>query len=177
MPQVVVQEAGSPLMSLIRGHPNISAAWCNLVVHQPEIPREGMTRHLVILIHTHTVVEEADQKHCYPLQFRTTQTRKWRYTSLKIPLDEVYEAIKERGLLYIATLITKLPNRRDRGRYCKFHNTYGHTTTECRDLKIQIKDLVRNRYLDEFIYGTFPMVNSSDEGGRVIETWATSSLW
>ncbi|XP_024033525.1 uncharacterized protein LOC112095658 [Citrus clementina] len=79
-------------------------------------------------------------------------------------LDEVYEAIKDRGLLHLPTPITKLPNRRDRGRYCKFHGTHGHTTTECRDLKTQVEDLVRNRYLDEFMDGTFPMVATTDEG-------------
>ena len=38
------------------------------------------------------------------------------------------------------------------------------TTTECKDLKTQIENLVRNRYMDEFIDGTFPMVASSYEG-------------
>ncbi|KAH9688200.1 Ribonuclease H [Citrus sinensis] len=87
-----------------------------------------------------------------------------RYTSLKMSLDEVYEAIKDRGLLHPPTPITKLPNRRDRGRYCKFHGTHGHTTAECRDLKTQVEDLVRNRYLDEFIDGTFPMEATTGEG-------------
>ncbi|XP_052295858.1 uncharacterized protein LOC127901870 [Citrus sinensis] len=87
-----------------------------------------------------------------------------RYTPLKMSLDEVYEAIKDRGLLHPPTPITKLPNMRDRGRYCKFHGTHGHTTTECRDLKTQVEDLVRNRYLDEFMDGTFPMVATTDEG-------------
>ena len=67
-----------------------------------------------------------------------------RYTSLKMPLDEVYEAIKDRKFLYLLTSLTKLPSRRDRGRYCKFHGTHGHTTTECRDLKTQVEDLMRN---------------------------------
>ncbi|XP_024039560.1 uncharacterized protein LOC112098160 [Citrus clementina] len=79
-------------------------------------------------------------------------------------LDEVYEAIKDRWLLYLPASITKLPSRRDMGRYCKFHGAHGHTTTECRDLKTQVEDLVRNRYLDEFIDGTFPMVASTCEG-------------
>ena len=78
-------------------------------------------------------------------------------------LDEVYEAIKDRGLLYLSAPITKPSSRRDRGRYCKFHGTHGHTTTECRDLKTQVKDLVRNRYLHEFIDGTFLMVALSGE--------------
>ncbi|XP_024042887.1 uncharacterized protein LOC112099686 [Citrus clementina] len=81
-----------------------------------------------------------------------------------MPLDKVYEAIKDRGLLYLPALITKLPNKRDMGRYCKFHGTHSHTTVECRDLKTQVEDLVRNRYLDEFIDGTFLMVASTCEG-------------
>ena len=80
MPQVVVQEVGSPLTNLIRGHPNISAAGRNLLVHQSGIHGEDMTRHMVILIHTPTVVEEAGQKYCYPLQFRTVQTGTGWYT-------------------------------------------------------------------------------------------------
>ena len=87
-----------------------------------------------------------------------------RYTSLKMSLDEVYEAIKDRRLQYLPAPITKLPSRRDKGHYCKFHGTHGHTTSECRDLKTQVEDLVRNRYLDEFIDGTFPMVASTCEG-------------
>ncbi|XP_052287368.1 uncharacterized protein LOC127898904 [Citrus sinensis] len=87
-----------------------------------------------------------------------------RYTSLKMSLDEVYEVIKDRGLLYPPSPITKLPNMRDMGRYCKFHGTHGHTTADCKDLKTQVEDLVRNRYLDEFIDETFPMVASTSEG-------------
>ncbi|KAH9750796.1 Ribonuclease H [Citrus sinensis] len=82
----------------------------------------------------------------------------------EMSLDEVYEAIKDRGLLYLPAPITKLPSMRDRGRYCKFHGTHGHTTADCRDLKTQVEDLVRNRYLDEFVDGTFPMVASTSEG-------------
>ena len=87
-----------------------------------------------------------------------------RYTSLKMPLDEVYESIKDRELLYLMALITKLPSMRDRGCYCKFHITHGHTTTECRDLKIQVEDLMRNRYLNEFIDVNFLMVALTCEG-------------
>ena len=83
---------------------------------------------------------------------------------MKMPLDEVYEAIKDQGLLYLYAPIIKLRSMRDRGHYYKFYGTYGHTTAECRDLKTQVEDLVRNRYLDEFIYGTFPMVASTCEG-------------
>ncbi|KAH9715068.1 hypothetical protein KPL71_020894 [Citrus sinensis] len=59
----------------------------------------------------------------------------------------------------------------DYGRYTslkvsldEFHGTHGHTTAECRDLKTQVEDLVRNRYLDEFMDGTFPMGATTGEG-------------
>ena len=86
-----------------------------------------------------------------------------QYTSLKVPLDEVYETIKDRGLLYTPTPIARLPNMKDKGRFCKFHGTHGHITIECKDLKTQVEDSVRNRYLDEFVDGVIPIVGSSCE--------------
>lgn len=62
--------------------------------------------------------------------------------------------IKEHGLLYPPTLIAKTLNKQDKSRLCEFHNTHGHTTAQCRDLKNQVKDLVRNQYLDNFIKGS-----------------------
>ena len=47
-----------------------------------------------------------------------------------------------------------------------FHGTHGHTTTECRDFKTQVEDLMGNRYLDEFVNETIPMVGSSCEGDQ-----------
>ena len=52
MTQATVQEVESPLTTFIRGHHNISAAGRNLLVHQPGSLGEGMTRHIVIFIHT-----------------------------------------------------------------------------------------------------------------------------
>ena len=73
----------------------------------------------------------------------------------------MYKAIKDRELLYPPISIAKLPSKRDKGRFYKFHGTHGHTTTECRDLKTQVEDLVRSRYLDEFVDGAILMVGSS----------------
>lgn len=67
--------------------------------------------------------------------------------------------IKEHGLLYPPTPIAKILNKRDRSRFCEFHNTHGHTTAQCRDLKNQVKDLVRNQYLDDFIEGSHPVAD------------------
>ena len=58
------------------------------------------------------------------------------------------------------TPVTKPVHKRDKGRFCKFHETHGHTIGQCRDLKNQIKNLVRNQYLDEFVDGAFPVMDS-----------------
>lgn len=86
-----------------------------------------------------------------------------QYTSLKAPLDEVYQAIKNRDLLHPPASMTKLLSKRDMSRFCEFHNTHSHTTAHCRDLKNQVEDLVRNRYLDEFVDEAFPRPDSSYE--------------
>ncbi|KAH9714403.1 hypothetical protein KPL71_020650 [Citrus sinensis] len=83
-----------------------------------------------------------------------------QYTPLKISLEELYERIEGRGLLYPPAPITKPTYRRDKSRFCKFHDTHGHTISQCRDLKIQVEDLVRNRYLDEYVDGMSPVVES-----------------
>ena len=76
-----------------------------------------------------------------------------QYTPLKVPMEELYERIEGRGLLYPPAHITKPAHGRDKSRFCKFHVTHGHTINQCRDLKIQVEDLVRNRYLDEYVDG------------------------
>ncbi|XP_024046493.1 uncharacterized protein LOC112100863 [Citrus clementina] len=90
-----------------------------------------------------------------------------RYTPLKISMEELYERIEGRGLLYTPAPITKPAHRRDKSRFCKFHNTHGHTISQSRDLRIQVEDLVRNQYLDEYVDGVFPVSESQyaqDEG-------------
>ena len=75
-------------------------------------------------------------------------------------MEELYERIEGRGLLYPLAPITKPAHRRDKNRFCKFHDTHGHTINQCRDLKIQVEDLVRNRYLDEYVDGMSSVVES-----------------
>ncbi|XP_052297148.1 uncharacterized protein LOC127902324 [Citrus sinensis] len=82
-------------------------------------------------------------------------------------MEELHERIEGRGLLYPPAPITKPAHRRDKNRFCKFHDTHGHTISQCRDLKIQVEDLVRNRYLDEYVDGVSPVIESEyirDEG-------------
>ncbi|XP_015386526.2 uncharacterized protein LOC107177351 [Citrus sinensis] len=83
-----------------------------------------------------------------------------QYTPLKISMEKLYERIEGRGLLYPPAPITKPVHRRDKSKFCKFHDTHGHTISQCRDLKIQVEDLVRNRYLDEYLDGMSPVTES-----------------
>lgn len=60
-----------------------------------------------------------------------------QFTPLKVLVEELCHTIKDRGLLYSPTLITKAPNKRDRNKFYDFHNTYGHSTTQCQTLEIR----------------------------------------
>ena len=43
------------------------------------------------------------------------------------------------------------PNKRNRNKYCCFHKDHGHDTNECFDLKQQIKNLIRQEKLRNFL--------------------------
>ena len=43
------------------------------------------------------------------------------------------------------------PNKCNRNKYCRFHRDHGHDTDECFDLKQQIKNLIRQGKLRNFI--------------------------
>ena len=83
-----------------------------------------------------------------------------QYTPLKISMEELYERIEGRGVLYPPAPITKPSHRQDKSRFCKFHDTHGYTISQYRDLKIQVEDLVRNRYLNEYVDGVSPVIET-----------------
>ncbi|KAL0289146.1 UNVERIFIED_CONTAM: hypothetical protein Sradi_7079500 [Sesamum radiatum] len=43
------------------------------------------------------------------------------------------------------------PQQPKSDKFCRFHNDYGHTTEECRHLKNEIKRLIQNGYLEEYV--------------------------
>ena len=43
------------------------------------------------------------------------------------------------------------PNKRNRNKYCRFHRDHGHDTDECFDLKQQIRNLIRQGKLRNFL--------------------------
>ncbi|RWW75021.1 hypothetical protein BHE74_00016989, partial [Ensete ventricosum] len=63
-------------------------------------------------------------------------------TPLNSTRTEIFLQIRGKGLLAPPNRIKTKPEKRDRGRYYRFHREYGHDTEECRDLKNQIEDLI-----------------------------------
>lgn len=59
--------------------------------------------------------------------------------------------IKNKPFLKWPSPIITPPEKRDRSRYCYFHKDYGHDTLECWAFKEQIKELIRQGRLKEFI--------------------------
>ena len=45
------------------------------------------------------------------------------------------------------------PLKRNQNMYCTYHRDKGHTTEQCRVLKDHLEQLVKARYLKEFIMG------------------------
>ena len=43
------------------------------------------------------------------------------------------------------------PSRRNQNLYCTYHRDRGHTTKQCRVLKDHLEQLVKVRYLKEFV--------------------------
>ena len=81
-------------------------------------------------------------------------------------MEELYERIEGQGLLYPPALVIKPAHKRDKSIFCKFQDTHGHTVSQYRDLKTQVEDLVRNRYLDEYVDRAFPILESQYTQGN-----------
>ena len=43
------------------------------------------------------------------------------------------------------------PSKRSKDKYCRFHRDHDHNTSECYDLKQQIKALIRQGKLQKFV--------------------------
>ena len=78
-------------------------------------------------------------------------------------MEGLYERIEGRCLLYHNA------HRRDKNRFCKFHDTHSHPISQCRDLKTQVEDLVKNRYLDEYVDGVSPVIEPQYTRGDRVE--------
>ena len=70
---------------------------------------------------------------------------------LNMPLEQVLIQIKDDPSLKWAEKMKRDPNKRNRNKYCRFHKDHRHDTNECFDLKQQIKNLIRQRKLRNFL--------------------------
>ena len=90
--------------------------------------------------------ERRDDRHSKPLTGRFTS-----FTPLTAPIDQVLMQIKDEGTLTFAGKLKGDPSKRPRDKYCRFHRDHEHDTTDCYDLKQQIKAFIRLGKLQRFV--------------------------
>jgi len=73
------------------------------------------------------------------------------FTPLNTPIDQVLMQIKDEGALTLPGKLKGDPSKRSRDKYCRFHCDHGHDTSDCYDLKQQIKALIRQGKLQRSI--------------------------
>ncbi|KAL0394692.1 UNVERIFIED_CONTAM: hypothetical protein Slati_4435400 [Sesamum latifolium] len=73
------------------------------------------------------------------------------YTPLTVPITQALMAIERKSLLARPRSWKNNPQRPKFEKIYRFHNDYGHTTEECRRLKNEIKRLIQNKYMQEYV--------------------------
>ena len=73
------------------------------------------------------------------------------FTPLTVPIDQVLMQIKDERALTFHCKLKGDPGKRPRDKYCRFHRDHEHDTTNCFDLKQQIKALIRQGKLQRFV--------------------------
>ncbi|KAL0400246.1 UNVERIFIED_CONTAM: hypothetical protein Sradi_2367900 [Sesamum radiatum] len=99
------------------------------------------------------------------------------YTPLTVPIARALMAVEEKGLIARPRSWRNTSQRPKSDKFCRFHNDYGHTTEEYRNLKNEIERLIQNGYLQEYVCwerarGTGPY--QKKEGNRAREVRAPS---
>ncbi|KAL8100036.1 hypothetical protein AgCh_032335 [Apium graveolens] len=70
-------------------------------------------------------------------------TSKWQtHTPLVASIDHIYATYAGKGVFRKATPLTDY-NKRDTSKYCTYHEATGHDIADCRQLKDEIKTLIR----------------------------------
>ena len=87
-----------------------------------------------------------DERRPKPLGGRFTS-----FTPLTAPVDQVLMQIKDEEALTYPGKLKGDPNRRSKDKYYRFHWDHGHDTTNCYDLKQQIKALIKQGKLQKFV--------------------------
>ena len=90
--------------------------------------------------------DRRDERRPKPLGGRFTS-----FTPLTTPIDQVLTQIKDEEALTFSGKLKSDPNKHSKDKYCRFHRDHGHDTTDCYDLKQQIKALIRQGKLQKFV--------------------------
>ena len=77
--------------------------------------------------------------------------RNQQYTPLNMPLEQVFMQIKDDPSLKWPEKMKGDPNKRNRNKYYCFNRDHEHDMDECFDLKQQIKNLIRQGKLRNFL--------------------------
>ncbi|GFY80793.1 hypothetical protein Acr_01g0006020 [Actinidia rufa] len=67
------------------------------------------------------------------------------------PIAQVFSDIKHEEFVKWPGKIKTDPQRRNRNKYCEFHQDHGHNTENCFQLKEQIADLIKRGYLRKYV--------------------------
>ena len=72
------------------------------------------------------------------------------YIEFTTGIDVIYAQTKDKGI-YRTPPRSSLPDSmKDKSKYCKFHQDYGHELAECKNLKRQILAIMRKGGLDQY---------------------------
>ncbi|XP_074356707.1 uncharacterized protein LOC141696466 [Apium graveolens] len=73
-----------------------------------------------------------------------------RYTPLVASIDHIYEVNRNKGLFRKPEALSSWQSK-DKKKYCKYHESSGHNTHECRHLKDEIEALIKEGYLGKWV--------------------------
>ena len=76
-----------------------------------------------------------------------------KFTPLVMPVDQILTEIKDEPSLKWLRPLHSSPSLRDERKYYRFHKDHGHYIEDCRDLKKQIEELIRNGKLQQYVKG------------------------
>ena len=69
------------------------------------------------------------------------------YTPLNMSLENIYLAASEAVQHKKPPPQDSTKTQKQTGKFCQFHDAYGHTTNECRNLQDAVEELIRQNEL------------------------------
>ncbi|XP_050217585.1 uncharacterized protein LOC126668425 [Mercurialis annua] len=73
------------------------------------------------------------------------------FTPLNIAPVEIFSWMKNNSVMYNTPRKLHPDKERDKSKYCRFHEGYGHDTDRCWDLKREIEQLIQSGVLKKFV--------------------------